>query len=345
MRKKSENMIQEAIETVIEGRDLTYQMALRAMREIMEGRANEAQMGALLGAMRLKGESIDEITGFAQGMREKAVPVVHEQEVFEIVGTGGDKANTFNISTTAGFVIAAGGVPVAKHGNRSVSSKCGAADCLEALGVQLAVPSNSNQTILNKVGMCFMFAPLYHSSMKYAAPVRKALGIRTVFNVLGPLTNPAGATKQLMGVYDKSLVEPLAQVLANLGVQRGAVVHGFDGLDEITACDKTYICEIKEGKLISYILDPADYGLEYAKPADLVGGDGPTNAAITRAVLSGELGPRRDAVLLNAGVSFHLAEPNTSIAEGITKAARLIDEGKALAVLEALVEATNEAVG
>lgn len=337
-------MIQEAIETVVEGRNLTYDMALGAMRDIMNGEANEAQIGALLGALRLKGESIEEITGFAQGMREKAVPVAHEQDVFEIVGTGGDKANTFNISTTAGFVIAAGGVPVAKHGNRSVSSKCGAADCLEALGVQLGVPGEANQKVLAKVGMCFMFAPLYHSSMKYAAPVRKALGIRTVFNVLGPLTNPAGATKQLMGVYDRQLVEPLAQVLANLGVTRGAVVHGFDGLDEITACDKTYVCEIKEGQLTSYILDPAEYGLPYAKPEELVGGDGAVNAAITRAILEGEKGPRRNAVLLNAGVSFHLAEPNISIEAGLAKAARLIDEGKALAVLEALVKTTNEVV-
>lgn len=337
-------MIQEAIETVVEGRNLTYDMALGAMRDIMNGEANEAQMGALLGALRLKGESIEEITGFAQGLREKAVPVVHEQDVFEIVGTGGDKANTFNISTTAGFVIAAGGVPVAKHGNRSVSSRCGAADCLEALGVQLGIPGEANQKVLAKVGMCFMFAPLYHSSMKYAAPVRKALGIRTVFNVLGPLTNPAGATKQLMGVYDRQLVEPLAQVLANLGVTRGAVVHGFDGLDEITACDKTYVCEIKEGQLTSYILDPAEYGFPYAKPEELVGGDGAVNAAITRAILEGEKGPRRNAVLLNAGVSFHLAEPNTSIEAGLAKAARLIDEGKALAVLEALVKTTNEIV-
>ncbi|KAF1683174.1 anthranilate phosphoribosyltransferase [Veillonella sp. R32] len=337
-------MIQEAIETVVEGRNLTYDMALGAMRDIMNGEANEAQMGALLGALRLKGESIEEITGFAQGMREKAVPVAHEQDVFEIVGTGGDKANTFNISTTAGFVIAAGGVPVAKHGNRSVSSKCGAADCLEALGVQLGIPGEANQKVLAEVGMCFMFAPLYHSSMKYAAPVRKALGIRTVFNVLGPLTNPAGATKQLMGVYDRQLVEPLAQVLANLGVTRGAVVHGFDGLDEITACDKTYVCEINEGQLTSYILDPAEYGLPYAKSEELVGGDGAVNAAITRAILEGEKGPRRNAVLLNAGVSFHLAEPNTSIEAGLAKAARLIDEGKALAVLEALVKTTNEVV-
>lgn len=335
-------IIKTAIETVVDGQDLTYDMALGAMREIMNGEANEAQIGALLGALRLKGETIDEITGFAQGMREKAMPVKHAKDVFEIVGTGGDKANTFNISTTAGFVIAAGGIPVAKHGNRSVSSKCGAADCLEALGVNLNVPGPANQEVLNKVGMCFMFAPLYHSSMKYAMPVRKALGIRTVFNVLGPLTNPAGATMQLMGVYAKELVEPMAQVLANLGVKRGAVVHGFDGLDEITACDKTYVCEINDGKLTSYVLDPAEFGLAYAKPAELVGGDGPVNAEITRSVLNGENGSRRNAVLLNAGMSFHLAEEDTTLAEGIAKAARLIDEGKALAVLEDLIAATNE---
>lgn len=335
-------MIKQAIEAVVDKQDLSKALAFDVMSSIMSGEVNDAQLGGFLTALRAKGETVEEITGFAEAMRAKAMRVVHDDEVFEIVGTGGDKANTFNISTTAGMVIAAGGVKVAKHGNRSVSSKCGAADCLEALGVKLEVGPEDNKVVLNQVGMCFMYAPLYHRSMKYAGPVRKALGIRTVFNVLGPLTNPAGATKQLMGVYAEELVEPLAKVLVNLGVERGAVVYGMDGLDEITACAPTKVCEIDHGTLKTYLLDPKDYNFDYAQRADLVGGDAAVNADITRSVLSGEKGPRRQAVVLNAGMGFHLTLPNISIREGIQMAEQLIDEGAALQVLERFVTATNK---
>lgn len=335
-------MIKQAIETIVDKQDLSKAVAFDVMSAIMSGEVNDVQLGGFLTALRVKGETVDEITGFAEAMRAKALRLTHDDEVFEIVGTGGDKANTFNISTTAGLVIAAGGVKVAKHGNRSVSSKCGAADCLEALGVKLEVQPDANEDVLNQVGMCFMFAPVYHRSMKYAGPVRKALGIRTVFNVLGPLTNPAGATKQLMGVYDEALVEPLAKVLVNLGVERGAVVYGMDGLDEITACAPTKVCEIDHGTLKSYLLDPKDYNFDYAQRADLVGGDAAVNADITRAVLSGEKGPRRQAVVLNAGMGFHLTLPDVSIEEGIRMAERLIDDGSAMNVLNRFIEATNQ---
>ena len=335
-------MIKEAIYDVINGKNLDFATAKQAMKEIMEGTATNAQIGGFLTALRLKGETIDEITAFAQAMREKCFVVKHGRDVFEIVGTGGDEANTFNISTTAGFVIASAGVQVAKHGNRSVSSKCGAADCLEALGTNLDLNAQQNTKMLNKTGMCFMFAPLYHASMKYAAPVRRELGIRTVFNILGPLGNPAGATMQLMGVYAEELVEPLAQVLANLGVKRGAVVFGYDGLDEITACNKTLVCEINNGQLNVYTLDPRDYGMNYAKSEELVGGDKFVNAQITRNILCGEKGAKRNAVILNAGMSLHLAQSDLSIADGIKLASHLIDSGKARYQMEQFIKYSNE---
>lgn len=335
-------MIKEAIYDVINGKNLDFATAKQAMKEIMEGTATNAQIGGFLTALRLKGETIDEITAFAQAMREKCSVVKHDRDVFEIVGTGGDEANTFNISTTAGFVIASAGVQVAKHGNRSVSSKCGAADCLEALGTNLDLNAQQNTKMLNKTGMCFMFAPLYHASMKYAAPVRRELGIRTVFNILGPLGNPAGATMQLMGVYAEELVEPLAQVLANLGVKRGAVVFGYDRLDEITACNKTLVCEINNGQLNVYTLDPRDYGMNYAKSEELVGGDKFVNAQITRNILCGEKGAKRNAVILNAGMSLHLAQSDLSIADGIKLASHLIDSGKARYQMEQFIKYSNE---
>ena len=335
-------MIKDAIYELVNGRDLSVDMAKQTMTEIMSGDATNAQIGGFLTALRLKGETIDEITAFAKAMREKCSLVKHEGDVLEIVGTGGDEANTFNISTTAGIVVASGGVHVAKHGNRSVSSKCGAADCLEALGVKLDLNAQQNAKMIKEAGICFMFAPVYHASMKYAAPVRRELGIRTVFNILGPLGNPAGATIQLMGVYAEELVEPLAKVLANLGVKHGAVVHGYDGIDEITACDRTLVCEIDEGKLTTYTLDPKDYGMNYADCRDLVGGDKEVNAKITKAVLAGEKGAKRNAVVLNAGMSLHLAKPELSIAEGIKLAEELIDTGKAVAKLDEFVKLSNE---
>ena len=335
-------MIKEAIYELVNGRDLSFDMAKQAMDEIMSGQATNAQIGSFLTALRINGETIDEITAFAKVMREKCTMVQHDCDVLEIVGTGGDEANTFNISTTAGIVVAAGGVPVAKHGNRSVSSKCGAADCLEALGVKLDLNAQQDAEMIKKAGICFMFAPVYHSSMKYAAPVRRELGIRTVFNILGPLANPAGATIQLMGVYDEKLVEPLAKVLAKLGVKHGAVVHGNDGLDEITACDKTLVCEINDGSFTTYTLDPKTYGMPYAAKDELVGGDKEVNAQITRDILSGkETGGKRNAVLLNAGMSLHLAKPELSIKEGIDMAADLIDSGKAAQKLEQFIKCSQ----
>ena len=331
-------MIKEAIYELVNGRHLPFDTAKQAMSEIMSGKASTSQIGGFLTALRLKGETIEEITAFALAMREKCNRVKHSGEVLEIVGTGGDEANTFNISTTAGFVIAAGGVRVAKHGNRSVSSKCGAADCLEALGAKLELNATQNAKMIAKTGMCFMFAPVYHSSMKYAAPVRRELGVRTVFNILGPLGNPAGATIQLMGVYAQELVEPLAKVLSNLGVKHGAVVHGYDGLDEITSSNKTLICEINEGNFNTYTLDPKDYGMNYSTAKELVGGDKNVNAKITRNILEGEQGSKRNAVLLNAGMSLHLAKPELSIADGIEFAKELIDSGKALQELNTFVE-------
>jgi len=323
-------MIQEALYKVTHGQDLSYDLAKDTMNKIMSGDVAEVPMAGFLCALAAKGPTVDEVTAFAEVMREKAGSVPHEQTVVEIVGTGGDEANTFNISTTSGFIISAAGIPVAKHGNRSVSSKCGAADLIEALGAKLELNGEQNEAVLNKANMCFMFAPVYHQAMKYAGPVRKALGVRTVFNILGPLANPAGATVELMGVYDKSLVEPLAHVLANLGVKRGAVVHGFDGLDE------------NNGTFTSYEFDPKDYGFEYADKTELEGGDATVNAEITRCVLSGEQGGKRTAVLLNAGMAIYLAKEGLTLAEGIEEAKHMIDSGKAFATMEQFVKATQE---
>ncbi len=308
----------------------------------MQGEATSAQIASYLTALRIKGESIDEITASALVMREKAAKLQHNLDVVEIVGTGGDEAYTFNISTVSAFLLAAAGVPVAKHGNRSVSSKCGAADLLEALGTKLDLTPEENAKVLQDTGMCFMFAPVYHASMKNAAPIRKEIGIRTIFNILGPLANPAGAAIQLLGVYDRSLILPMAQVLANLGVKRGMVVCGEDGLDEITLTGKTEVCEIKDGKLTSYQIDPKDYGLSYCRSEELVGGDAKENAAIARSLLKGEKGPKREIVCLNTAACLYLADKAANIEEGITLAKSLLDSGKAYEKMEAFVRATNE---
>lgn len=334
-------MIQEALYKVTHNQDLSYDLAKTTMNQIMSGEIEAVPMAGFLCALAAKGATVEEVTAFATVMREKAGAVPHEGTVLEIVGTGGDEANTFNISTTASFIIAAAGVPVAKHGNRSVSSKCGAADLIEALGGKLELDGAQNEVVLNKTNMCFMFAPVYHQAMKYAGPVRKALGVRTVFNILGPLANPAGATVELMGVYDKSLVEPLAQVLSNLGVKRGAVVHGFDGLDEITATGKSYICEINNGTFKSYEFDPKDYGFDYATQDELVGGDAAVNADITRRILGGEQDGKRTAVLLNAGMAIYLGKDDITLEEGLRIAKDMIDSGKALATLEEFVRITQ----
>lgn len=336
-------MINQALKEAVEGKDLSFETAKQAMTQIMNGQATNAQIASFLTALRMKGESINEITACAAVMRECSTKLIHDKEVVEIVGTGGDEAYTFNISTIVAFVIAATGVPVAKHGNRSVSSKCGAADFLEALGAKINLTAQQSARMLNQTDICFMFAPVYHSSMKYAAPVRKEMGMRTIFNILGPMANPADAKIQLLGVYDKSLVEPLAQVLSNLGVKRAMVVYGNDGLDEISMSDTTTVCEVNQGKLTTYILDPRDYGFELCQSSELVGGDPFQNVKIAHSVLTGEKGAKRDIVLLNAAACLYMAGKAKSIAEGIALAAKTIDSGKAYEKMQAFIKATNEA--
>lgn len=336
-------MIKEAINKVMNGNNLTYEESKAVMEEMMDGTATQAQMGGFLTALRMQGETIEEITAFATVMREKGIKLKPEREVIDIVGTGGDEVGTFNISTTASFVVAAGGVPVAKHGNRSVSSKCGAADVLENLGANVTLSVEQNEQILKKTGMCFMFAQVYHSSMKYAAPVRKELGARTVFNILGPLSNPAAATMQLLGVYDRKLAEPLAQVLSNLGVTRGVVVCGNDGLDEITLTGETMVYEIRFGEITSYSIAPEQFGLNRCELSDLVGGDPKENAKITEEILSGkERGAKRDVILMNAGMSLYLGIDDITLADGIKMAADLIDRGKAYAKMQEFIKTTKE---
>lgn len=337
-------MIQEAILKLSKKQNLNYDEAKAVMEEMMDGTATQAQMGGFLMALSMQGETIEEITAFATVMREKGVKIKPERAVIDIVGTGGDQVGTFNISTNSAFVVAAGGVPVAKHGNRSVSSRSGAADVLEKLGVQVALSAQQNEEVLNKTGICFMFAPVYHSSMKYAAPVRKELGVRTVFNILGPLSNPAGATMQLLGVYDKKLAEPMANVLANLGVTRGVAVCGEDGLDEITLTGETDVYEIRFGEITSYTIMPEQFELTRCPLSELIGGTPEENAQITMDILtSKETGPKRDVVLLNAGMSLYLGIDGITLADGIQMAKELIESGKALAKYEEFRDATQEA--
>ena len=336
-------MIQEALNEVLNKKDLSYEMASAVMAEIMDGTATNAQMGAFLAALRMKGETVTEITACAEVMREKGLKVEVPFDVMEIVGTGGDEVGTFNISTTAAFVVAAGGVPVAKHGNRSVSSKSGAADVLERLGARLDLTPEQNVEVLKKANMCFMFAQVYHTSMKNVGPVRKEMGARTIFNILGPLTNPARANMQLMGVYREDLVEPMAQVLSNLGVVRGLVVNGSDGLDEATMTGATHMCEIREGKFRTYDLTPEALGMRRCTLQDLVGGTPEENARISRDILTGKLkGPKRDAVILNSALSLYLGIDDCSIPECVKMANEIIDSGKAGDKLEQFVAATKE---
>ena len=336
-------MIKEAIIKLSKKQDLTYAEAETVMDEIMSGQATPVQMSAYLTALSLKGETIDEITASAAGMRAHCIKLLHNLDVLEIVGTGGDGSNSFNISTTSSLVIAAGGVPVAKHGNRAASSKSGAADVLEALGVKITLTPERSAEILKKINICFLFAQNYHIAMKYVAPIRKELGIRTVFNILGPLSNPAGANMELMGVYDQSLVEPLAQVMANLGVDRGMVVYGQDSLDEISMCAPTSVCEIRDGKFTSYEITPEQFGYERCEKGALTGGTPAENAEITKAILKGEeKGPKRQAVCLNAGAALYIAGKSASIEEGVKLAESLIDSGAALKKLEEFVEETNK---
>lgn len=334
-------MIKEAILKVVNGNDLNAKEAYGAMDEIMSGEASEVQMSAYLTALSMKGETIEEITASTKAMRAHCVKLLNDEEVLEIVGTGGDGSNTFNISTTSSIVISAAGVPVAKHGNRSASSKCGAADVLEALGVNIYIEPEKSLKILKEINLCFLFAQNYHLAMKFVAGVRKELSIRTIFNILGPLTNPAGATMQVLGVYDESLVKPLCEVLKNVGVKSALSVYGQDGLDEISVSDKTSVCELRDGRLKCYEIDPEDFGMERCSKEDLVGGNPRENAEITLSILNGQKGPKRNAVVLNSAAALYVAGKADSIEDGVRLASEIIDSGRAKKQLEKFIEYTN----
>lgn len=339
-------MIKEMIEKIVNKEDLTYDEAYGVMNEIMDGATSQTQNAAFLAALSTKStkaETIDEIAGCAAAMREHATAVdTGDMEVMEIVGTGGDKSNSFNISTTSALVVAAAGVKIAKHGNRAASSKCGTADCQEALGVNIDQDPAKCVELLKEVGMCFFFAQKYHSSMKYVGAIRRELGFRTVFNILGPLTNPGKPTYFLLGVYDENIVEPLAKVLSTLGVKRGAVVYGTDKLDELSLSAPTVVCEIKDGFYNTYKLEASEVGLHSCTKEDLVGGTPEENAAITTAILKGEdKGPKREAVLYNAGMALYIAGKADTVADGVKLAAETIDSGKAYETLQKYVEVSN----
>ena len=337
-------MIKEAIVKIVNKEDLTYEEAYTVMNEIMSGKTTPTQNAAFLAALSTKSaraETTDEIAGCAAAMRDHATKVETDMELFEIVGTGGDNAQSFNISTTSALVAAAGGMKVAKHGNRAASSKCGTADCQEALGVNIDQSSEKCVELLKEVGMCFFFAQKYHASMKYVGAIRKELGFRTVFNILGPLTNPGSPTLQLLGVYDDYLVEPLAQVLISLGVKRGMVVYGQDKLDEISMSAPTTVCEFKDGWFKTYTITPEDFGFERCRKSDLLGGTPEENAKITLAILKGEKSHKRNAVLMNAGAALYIGGKADNMKEGVKLAAELIDSGKALETLNKLIEVSN----
>ena len=337
-------MIKEAIVKIVNKEDLTYDEAYGVMNEIMSGDTTPTQNAAFLAALSAKSakaETTDEIAGCAAAMRDHATKVETGMDIFEIVGTGGDNAHSFNISTTSALVCAAGGMKIAKHGNRAASSQCGTADCLEALGVNIQQSPDRCIELLNEVGMCFFFAQKYHTSMKYVGAIRKELGFRTVFNILGPLTNPGSPTMQLLGVYDEYLVEPLAQVLISLGVKRGMVVYGQDKLDEISMSAPTTVCEMKDGWFKSYVITPEQFGFERCTKADLKGGTPEENANIVLAILKGEKGHKRNAVLMNAGAALYIGGKAETMEDGIRLAAELIDSGKVLETLNKFIEVSN----
>ncbi|MBD5484644.1 MAG: anthranilate phosphoribosyltransferase [Lachnospiraceae bacterium] len=337
-------MIKEAIVKIVNKEDLTYDEAYGVMNEIMSGETTPTQNAAFLAALSAKSakaETTDEIAGCAAAMRDHATKVETGMDIFEIVGTGGDNAHSFNISTTSALVCAAGGMKIAKHGNRAASSQCGTADCLEALGVNIQQSPDRCIELLNEVGMCFFFAQKYHTSMKYVGAIRKELGFRTVFNILGPLTNPGSPTMQLLGVYDEYLVEPLAQVLISLGVKRGMVVYGQDKLDEISMSAPTTVCEMKDGWFKSYVITPEQFGFERCTKADLEGGTPEENANIVLAILKGEKGHKRNAVLMNAGAALYIGGKAETMEDGIRLAAELIDSGKVMDTLNKFIEVSN----
>ena len=330
-------VIKEAIAIAASRTNLSYEMTEAVMDEIMRGQASDIQMAAYLTAMAVKGETIDEITASAAGMRKHCTRLLHEHDALEIVGTGGDHAGSFNISTTAAIVVSATGIPVAKHGNRAATSLSGAADVLDALGVDINLSPERSVELLDAIGICFLFAQNYHIAMKYVAPVRSELGIRTIFNILGPLVNPAGANLELLGVFDQDLVEPMAKVLANLGVRSAMVVFGQDGLDEVSLSSATSVCELRSGFIRSYEITPEQFGFKRCDKNELVGGSPEVNAAITRAVLSGQKGAPRDAVLLNSAAAIYVARPEVSMEDAVEIAREAIDSGRAMQQLERFV--------
>ena len=331
-------MIREAIQALVFGQSLTTEEAASVMEEIMEGKATSAQFGAFVTALRLKGETVDEIVGLAGTMRAKALRVSISEPLVDTAGTGGDDTHTFNISTVAALVIAGDGVKVAKHGNRAMSSQCGSADVLEALGVKIDLNAEQVQRCLEEVGIGFMFAQVFHPAMQYAAAPRREIGIRTVFNILGPLTNPAGAQAQVLGVADGSLVEKMALVLRGLGCHRALVVHGEDSLDEITITGKTWVGELKDGRINNYSVSPEDFGLSRAGLAALRGGTTAENAALLRSILAGASGPQRDVVVMNAAAGLLVGDKVRTLQQGVELARKVIDDGQALAKLEQLIE-------
>ena len=335
-------MIKEAIAQLVKREDLTSEVMEQVMEEIMTGEATDAQKASFLTALSMKGETLDEITSAAKVLRSHCERFLNDMDVLEIVGTGGDGSNTINISTLSSVVVSAAGIPVAKHGNRAASSKCGTADCLEALGVKIdCAPARSAQ-ILKDINLCFLFAQKYHPAMRFVGAVRKEMGIRTLFNVLGPLANPAGATMQLFGVYSEELVEPLAHVLRNLGVKRAMVVYGRDSMDEISLSAETKVCEFKNDEFKSYVIKPEDLGLTRCNKEDLVGGTPQENAAIVNDILGGAKGPKTDVVLLNAGAAIYLASDGITLKDGIEKAREIIVSGKAKKQLKEFIEETNK---
>lgn len=334
-------MIKEAINNLNQGKDLTSDMMEQVMNEIMTGEATDAQKGAFLTALAVKGETIEEISAAGKVMHEKCTEFHNEKDALEIVGTGGDGSNTFNISTLSAIVTSAAGYRVAKHGNRAASSKCGTADCLEALGVKIDADVALSEKSLDDINLCFLFAQKYHTAMRFVGAVRKEIGIRTLFNILGPISNPARADQMLLGVYTEKLVEPLAHVLDNLGVKRAMVVYGEDQMDEISLSAATKVCELNDGKYETYEITPEQFGLNQCKKEELVGGDPEENAQIARDILEGKEGSRLDAVLLNAGAAIHVADGNLSIKEGIAKAREVIASGAAKAQLERFIQVTN----
>ena len=336
-------MIKEAILKLTKKQDLSYEEAEQVMDEIMSGEASEVQKSAYLSILMMKGETIDEISASAMGMRKHATPLQHKMDVLEIVGTGGDKSNSFNISTTASLVISAAGIPVAKHGNRAASSKSGAADVLEALGVNISTSVENSQRMLEEIGICFLFAQKYHTAMKYVGAVRKELGIRTIFNILGPLANPANANMQVMGVYDEKLVEPMARVLVKLGVKSCMVVYGQDGLDEISVSAPTSVCEYRNGTFQSYIIEPEKLGIPHYRKEEITGGTPEENAAITREILNGGQGAKTDAVVINAAAGIYVATPDITLKEAVDRAREVLMSGMALERLNRFVNLSNQA--